>query len=116
LTRAATILGAAIAMSCTIASAEAMSAYRWKHRPVVVIAGPGGETALAEQRRIFSANRVATNRPQLSSFMRRPSGHTRTWSCTQRLLPLCSWRRFAVLSKSPRSRGISPPTAGASPS
>ncbi len=53
-----TILGAATALSLTIAQAEAMSAYLWKHRPVVVVAGPGGETAIAEQRRIFAASRA----------------------------------------------------------
>lgn len=58
MTETATILGAAIAMSLTIAQAEAMSAYRWMYRPVVVLAGPGGETAVAEQRRIFAASRT----------------------------------------------------------
>lgn len=58
MTRAATILGAVIAMSFTIEAADAMSAYRWKNRPVVVIAGPGGEANLAEQRRIFAASRA----------------------------------------------------------
>ena len=56
--RAATILGAAIAMSFTMASADAMSAYHWKNRPVVVFAGQGGESSLAEQRRIFAASRA----------------------------------------------------------
>lgn len=56
--RAATILGAVIAMSLAAMPADAMSAYRWKKRPVVVIAGPGGETALAEQSRIFAASRA----------------------------------------------------------
>lgn len=55
--RVATILGAVFAMLFAIETAEAMSAYRWKKRPVVVFSGPGGEASLAEQRRIFAANR-----------------------------------------------------------
>lgn len=50
------IVLAAVLSVPTVSPAAAMSGYRWKHRPVVVIAGPGGEAALAEQRRIFSAN------------------------------------------------------------
>lgn len=50
------IVLAAVLSVPTLSPAAAMSGYRWKHRPVVVIAGPGGEAALAEQRRIFSAN------------------------------------------------------------
>lgn len=45
-----------VLMALTVSPAAAMSVYRWKHRPVVVIAGPNGEAALAEQRRIFSTN------------------------------------------------------------
>lgn len=45
-----------VLMALTISPAAAMTGYRWKHRPVVVITGPGGEAALAEQRRIFSAD------------------------------------------------------------
>jgi hypothetical protein len=45
-----------VLMAQTLSPAAAMSGYRWKHRPVVVIAGPGGEAMLAEQCRIFSAN------------------------------------------------------------
>lgn len=56
--RAATILGAAVAMLFVMAPADAISVYRWKNRPVVVIAGSGGEASLAEQRRIFASNRA----------------------------------------------------------
>lgn len=45
-----------VLMALTVSPAAAMSGYRWKHRPVVVIAGPSGEAALAEQRRILSAS------------------------------------------------------------
>lgn len=38
--------------------ADAMSAYRWTYRPVVVLAGSGSDAALAEQRRIFAAARA----------------------------------------------------------
>jgi Domain of unknown function (DUF4174) len=38
--------------------AHAMPGYRWKYRPVVVLSGAGGDAALAEQRRIFAANRA----------------------------------------------------------
>ncbi len=37
--------------------AQARSGYRWKYRPVVVLAGADADAALAEQRRIFAANR-----------------------------------------------------------
>lgn len=55
--RPITLLAAALAAAHASLPAEAMSGYRWKHRPVVVLAGPGGEAALAEQRRIFEASR-----------------------------------------------------------
>lgn len=58
MTRTVTILGTAIAISFMTASADAMSLYRWKNRPVVILAGPGGEASLAEQRRIFAASRA----------------------------------------------------------
>lgn len=45
-----------VLVALTVSPAAAMSGYRWKHRPVVVIAGPNGEVALVEQRRIFSTN------------------------------------------------------------
>ena len=49
-------LGALAAMSVTV-PAEAMSAYRWTYRPVVVFAGAASDSALAEQRRIFAGSR-----------------------------------------------------------
>jgi hypothetical protein len=52
----ASIVLTTVLMALTVAPAAAMSGYRWKQRPVVVIAGPGGEAALVEQRRIFSTN------------------------------------------------------------
>jgi hypothetical protein len=45
-------------MMLAIPPADAMSRYRWKNRPVVVLAGAGGDAALAEQRRIFAGNRA----------------------------------------------------------
>ena len=56
--RALTLLSAAIAMTLATPPANAMSGYRWKYRPVVVLAGAGGDAALAEQRRMFAANRA----------------------------------------------------------
>ena len=56
--RTSIILSAAIAMMLAIPPADAMSGYRWKNRPVVVLAGAGGDAALAEQRRIFAGNRA----------------------------------------------------------
>jgi len=50
------IVLAAVLSVPTLSPAAAMSGYLWKHRPVVVIAGTGGDAALAEQRLIFSAN------------------------------------------------------------
>jgi len=58
MSKATTVLGAAIAMMLATSSADAMSGYRWTYRPVVVLAGPGGDAALAEQRRIVAANRA----------------------------------------------------------
>jgi hypothetical protein len=46
----------AVASALAIPPAAAMSGYRWKYRAIVVIAGSGGEVALAEQRRIFAAS------------------------------------------------------------
>jgi len=54
--RALILLGTAIAMMLMTPPANAMSGYRWKYRPVVVLAGVGGEAALAEQRRMFAGN------------------------------------------------------------
>lgn len=48
---------AGIAPMLVAPDASALSNYRWTYRPVVVIAGTGGEAALAEQRRLFAANR-----------------------------------------------------------
>ena len=52
------VLTTAIAIVLATLPAQAMSGYRWKYRPVLVLAGPGGDAALAEQRRIFAANRA----------------------------------------------------------
>ena len=59
MSRALIFLSAAIAMMLAIPPAHAMSDYRWRYRPVIVLAGTGSDAALAEQRRIFAANRAA---------------------------------------------------------
>jgi hypothetical protein len=56
--KAAIFLAAAIAMVLATPPVQAMSGYRWKYRPVVVLGGAGGDAALSEQRRIFAANRA----------------------------------------------------------
>ena len=48
---------AVIAVVLAAQPAQAMSGYRWKYRPVVVLAGADADAALAEQRRIFAVNR-----------------------------------------------------------
>ena len=58
MSRTMTLLNAAIAMLLATPPAEAMSGYRWKYRPVIVLAGAGGDAALAEQRRMFAGNRA----------------------------------------------------------
>jgi hypothetical protein len=45
-----------VLVALTVSPVAAMSGYRWKHRPVVVIAGPNGGASLVEQRHIFSTN------------------------------------------------------------
>ncbi|MEQ8822916.1 MAG: DUF4174 domain-containing protein [Filomicrobium sp.] len=52
------IKAAAVALMLTATQAQAMSGYKWKNRPVVVFAGPGGEAQLAEQRRLFSGKQA----------------------------------------------------------
>jgi hypothetical protein len=56
--KAAILLATAIAVVLAAPPAQAMSGYRWKYRPVVVLAGADEDAALAEQRRIFAANRA----------------------------------------------------------
>lgn len=48
----------AVAAMFSSASVEAMSGYKWKYRPVVVMAEAETSAALAEQRRIVAANRA----------------------------------------------------------
>lgn len=52
------LAGIMLASTISPQAAEAMSAYRWTYRPVVVIAGSGSDAALAEQRRIFATART----------------------------------------------------------
>jgi len=56
--KAAIFLAKAIAVALAISPVHAMSGYRWKYRPVVVLAGADDGAALAEQRRVFAANRA----------------------------------------------------------
>lgn len=58
LNKALTMFVAALGILSSIPGSEAMSAYRWKHRPVFVFAPTPGDPALAEQRRIFAAQRA----------------------------------------------------------
>lgn len=51
------IAAGAVALTLVTVPADAMSKYKWKYRPVVVLAGPGGQAQLEQQRRIFAAHR-----------------------------------------------------------
>ncbi len=50
------VLGALVAMFAAV-SAETMSIYVWKYRPVIVFAGAANDPALIGQRRIFTESR-----------------------------------------------------------
>ncbi len=54
--KSAILLATAIAVVLAAPPAKAMSGYRWKYRPVVVLAGADDGAAHAEQRRVFAAN------------------------------------------------------------
>lgn len=57
MTSSKSIAAAAIALALVAVPADAMSKYKWKYRPVVVLAGPGGQAQLKQQRRVFAAHR-----------------------------------------------------------
>lgn len=53
------VLAAMVVASVTgLETAEAMSSYKWKYRPLVVLADSDGNANLAEQRRILANNRA----------------------------------------------------------